>query len=177
MNLNTNPLKAIIACSLFLLGKGCKETSFEPILVSDSNASNTFFDLQIGQISLKVEVAALDEERTKGLMFREALGEREGMLFIFERGTQQSFWMKNTRIPLDIGYFSSNGTLLEIHKAKPYDTSGVPSKSSDIKFVLELNMGGYNNLGIPIGSRIDLGKISELIELRNLNPKDFNLPH
>ena len=65
---------------------------------------------------------------------------------------------------------------LEIHKAKPYDTSGVPSKSSDIKFVLELNMGGYKNLGIPIGSRIDLGKISELIELRNLNPNDFNIP-
>lgn len=176
MNLNTNPLKAIIAFSLVLLAKGCKETTYEPKLFSDNNASKTFFDLQVGKVLLKVEVAALTEERTKGLMFRETLGEREGMLFIFERGTQQSFWMKNTRIPLDIGYFSSNGTLLEIHKAKPYDTSGVPSKSSDIKFVLELNVGGFKHLNIPIGSRIDLDDITELINLRNLNPKDFNLP-
>ena len=174
--MNTNPLKAIIAFSLVLLAKGCKETTYEPKLFSDNNTSKTFFDLQVGKVLLKVEVAALTEERTKGLMFRETLGEREGMLFIFERGTKQSFWMKNTRIPLDIGYFSSNGTLLEIHKAKPYDTSGVPSKSSDIKFVLELNVGGFKHLNIPIGSRIDLDDITELINLRNLNPKDFNLP-
>ena len=176
MNFNPNTLKVIIACSLVLLIKGCKETTYEPKLFSDNNASDTFFDLQVGKVSLKVEVAALAEERTIGLMFRETLGEREGMLFIFEKGTQQSFWMKNTRIPLDIGYFSTNGTLLEIHKAKPYDRSGVPSKSHDIKFVLEVNSGGFKKLGIPIGSRIALDNISELIELRNLNPKDFNLP-
>ena len=58
--------------------------------------------------------------------------------------------MKNTRIPLDIGYISTSGVLLEIHSAKPYDLSGVPSRSQDIKFVLELN-GGYKDLGIKIG--------------------------
>ena len=102
MNLNTNPLKAIIAFSLVLLAKGCKETTYEPKLFSDNNASKTFFDLQVGKVLLKVEVAALAEERTKGLLFRETLGEREGMLFIFERGTQQSFWMKNVDSRQDI---------------------------------------------------------------------------
>ena len=85
------------------------------------------------------------------------------------------FWMKNTRIPLDIGYLSSSGVLLEIHKAKPHDTSGVPSRSNDIKFVLELNAGAYKKLGISIGSKVLLKRVSEIIEERGLNPIDYNL--
>ena len=69
-------------------------------------------------------------------MFRNSIADNEGMLFVFEEGTEQRFWMKNTRIPLDIGYISTSGVLLEVHKAKPYDLSGVPSRSKDIKFVL-----------------------------------------
>jgi uncharacterized membrane protein (UPF0127 family) len=83
--------------------------------------------------------------------------------------------MKNTRIPLDIGYLSSSGVLLEIHKAKPHDTSGVPSRSNDIKFVLELNEGAYKKLGISIGSKVSLKRVSEIIDDRGLNPSDYNL--
>ena len=54
-------------------------------------------------------------------MFRKSLKENEGMLFDFKEGSGQRFWMKNTRIPLDIGYLSTSGVLLEVHKAKPYD--------------------------------------------------------
>jgi len=104
------------------------------------------------------------------------MGDHEGMLFIFKEGSKQRFWMKNTRIPLDIGYFSTKGSLVEIHKAKPYDLSGVPSKSRDIQFVLELNLGAYKKLGIKIGDRIDLGLISEIIKNRDLNPIDYTLP-
>ena len=108
-------------------------------------------------------------------MFRESMALNEGMLFIFAEGTSQRFWMKNTRIPLDIGYLSSSGVLLEIHKAKPHDTSGVPSRSNDIKFVLELNAGAYKKLDISIGSKVLLKRVSEIIEERGLNPIDYNL--
>ena len=84
-------------------------------------------------------------------------------------GPNKDFWMKNTRIPLDIGYFSSNGSLSEIHKAKPYDLSGVPSRSRDIKFVLELNAGAYKKLGIRIGSRLDLKTIAQILSRKGLN--------
>ena len=61
------------------------------------------------------------------------------MLFVFEKPGPQRFWMKNTRIPLDIGYFSSNGKLLEIHAAKPYDLSGEPLvRKSSIRFGTQL---------------------------------------
>jgi len=126
-------------------------------------------------VPIKVEAAVLPEERSRGLMFRESMALNEGMLFVFEKGASQRFWMKNTRIPLDIGYLSSSGVLLEIHKAKPFNTSGVASKSNDIKFVLELNADAYRKLGISIGSRISLKRVFEIIEYRGLNPSDYNL--
>ena len=116
----------------------CKEKEDFTNLDSTKENKNPFFDFKIGDVPIKVEAAVLPEERSRGLMFRESMALNEGMLFVFEKGTSQRFWMKNTRIPLDIGYLSSSGVLLEIHKAKPFDTSGVPSRSNNIQFVLEL---------------------------------------
>ena len=157
----------------FLLG--CKENN--QFINSEKIPQNKteLFDLNFSGVSLNVEVAALPEERELGLMFRNSLKEKEGMLFVFKEGTGQRFWMKNTRIPLDIGYISTSGVLLEVHSAKPYDLSGVPSRSQDIKFVLELNAGGYKDLGIKIGSRIPLKIISELLIQRGLDPIIYNL--
>ena len=110
-------------------------------------------------------------------MFRESMDEEEGMFFVFESGSSQRFWMKNTRIPLDIGYISSDGVLIEIHKGKPYDLSGVPSHSNDIKFVLELNAGAYKKLGVRLGDRVSLVEVSNMLKSRQLNPTDYNLPN
>lgn len=153
----------------------CKEKEDFTKLATTKESKNLFFDFKIGGVPIKVEAAVLPEERSKGLMFRQSMALNEGMLFVFEKGAPQRFWMKNTRIPLDIGYLSSSGVLLEIHKAKPFDTSGVPSRSNDIKFVLELNADAYVKLGISIGSRISLQRVFEIIEDRSLNPSDYNL--
>jgi uncharacterized membrane protein (UPF0127 family) len=153
----------------------CKESERYKQLSPAGKNEKIFFDFKIAEVPIKIEVAATPEERAKGLMFRESMATNEGMLFIFKEGTSQRFWMKNTRIPLDIGYLSSSGVLLEIHKAKPHDTSGVPSRSNDIKFVLELNAGAYKKLGISIGSKVLLKRVSEIIEDRGLNPSDYNL--
>ena len=154
---------------------GCKENSQSIKGEKIPQNKSELYDLNFSGVSLKVEVAALPEERELGLMFRNSLKENEGMLFVFKEGSGQRFWMKNTRIPLDIGYLSTSGVLLEVHKAKPYDLSGVPSRSQDIKFVLELNAGGYKKLGIKIGSRISLKVISELLIQRGIDPLMYNL--
>ena len=154
---------------------GCKENSQSIKGEKIPQNKTELFDLNFSGVSLKVEVAALPEERELGLMFRNSLKENEGMLFVFKEGTGQRFWMKNTRIPLDIGYLSTSGVLLEVHSAKPYDLSGVPSRSNDIKFVLELNAGGYKDLGIKIGSKISLKVISDLLIQRGLDPLIYNL--
>ena len=153
----------------------CKEKEDYTKFASTEENKNLFFDFKIGDVPIRVEAAVLPEERSRGLMFRESMALNEGMLFVFEKGTSQRFWMQNTRIPLDIGYLSPSGVLLEIHKAKPFDTSGVPSRSNNIKYVLELNADGYRKLGISIGSRISLKRVFEIIEYRGLNPSDYNL--
>ena len=165
----------VILISLIFSNLGCKERKDDNEINTSVRSINHFFDLKIGEVPLKIEIAALPEERAKGLMFRESMALNEGMFFIFAEGTSQRFWMKNTRIPLDIGYLSSSGVLLEIHKAKPHDTSGVPSRSNDIKFVLELNAGAYKKLGISVGSKVLLKRVSEIIEDRGLNPSDYNM--
>ena len=127
----------------------------------------------VGDKPIHAELAILPKESETGLMFRDKLEPGTGMLFVFKDATPRKFWMKNTRIPLDIGYFDENGILKEIYAAKPFDKTGVPSKSKNIQFVLELNKNDYRTQGIQIGDRINLDDVKRAISARNLNPKDY----
>ncbi|MFA4930828.1 MAG: DUF192 domain-containing protein, partial [Patescibacteria group bacterium] len=65
------------------------------------------------EINVCVEIADTTEERARGLMNRESLPDNEGMLFVFDNEAHQSFWMKNTLIPLDILFFDANYNLVD----------------------------------------------------------------
>jgi uncharacterized membrane protein (UPF0127 family) len=156
----------------FLLFSSCKKGTSEK---QNKPSEQQYFFFHIGETKIKAELAILPEERQKGLMFRKKMEPGTGMLFVFEYGTPQKFWMKNTRIPLDIGYFSPKGKLMEIHAAKPFDLNGVPSHSKNIQFVLELNLHDFRNQKIKIGDRLDLEEIRNAVKLRGLNPKNYQL--
>lgn len=101
-----------------------------------------------GRVTIQAEVADTSEERSKGLMFREHLGENEGMIFLFPQEAQQSFWMRNTLIPLDMIFIRADRTILGIvENAEPRtDTPrSVPGKS---QFVLEIAGGASRGLGL-----------------------------
>src|SRR5690349_20356325 len=68
---------------------------------------------------INVELALSDAARMHGLMFREHMATNHGMLFVFEQETPQAFWMKNTKIPLDIFYFDHAGKLLSLQEHVP----------------------------------------------------------
>lgn len=108
-----------------------------------------------------VEIADDDSERAKGLMFRDALGNDQGMLFIHDREEMQAYWMKNTRIPLDILYFDGTRRLVSQQRDVPPCTLGdgcppYPS-AAPARFVLELNAGEAKKLGLEDGAELTFG--------------------
>ena len=100
-------------------------------------------EFNLAQQSITLEIANQPHTRQKGLMHRTSLPRNHGMLFVFEKPGQASFWMKNTLIPLSIGYFDKNWQLLELYDMQPHDLSAVRSQSNQIKYALEMNQGWF----------------------------------
>lgn len=99
---------------------------------------------------VKAEIARTDEERARGLMFREKLPDGKGMLFVFERDQTLSFWMRNTYIPLSIAFIASNGEIIDIKNMYPLDESSV-SSSRPVRYALEVPQGWFSTVGARQG--------------------------
>lgn len=111
--------------------------------------------------TIDIEIAETRLETAQGMMYRTRLEPDQGMLFVFPFERPQSFWMKNTQIPLDIIFINSNMQIVTIHRdAAPFDESSYPS-SEPAKFVVEVNSGYTKEHGINVGDKI---KWSETLE-------------
>lgn len=120
-----------------------KEAELSIFKVSDST-----------EVILDIEIADTDYETQTGLMYRDSMLKNQGMLFVFEDVTKRYFYMKNTKIPLDIIYIDANKTIVSFQKnAKPFDESSLPSKVP-AKYVLEVNAGLVDAWGISVGDTI-----------------------
>ena len=75
--------------------------------------------VELGGKRYSVEIASTDEARARGLMFRDAMPETHGMIFIHDEQAPQSYWMKNTKIPLDILYFDNDRKLVAQQRDVP----------------------------------------------------------
>ncbi len=100
-----------------------------------------------------VELAADPASRERGLMFRQTLEEGRGMLFVFEEEAEQSFWMKNTLIPLDMIFVSGDGRVVGVvSRAEPLSLqlrTGGPCR-----YVLEVPGGWAEARGVARGDRV-----------------------
>lgn len=105
-----------------------------------------------GKESFAVEVADDGEERARGLMFRTEMALASGMLFIYEAPRRVQFWMKNTLIPLDMVFADATGTVTRVHSgAVPGDLTPIDG-GEGVQFVLEINAGLAEKLGIAPGA-------------------------
>ena len=101
-----------------------------------------------------VEIADTEATREKGLMFRKALPEGQGMLFDFQKDQDVSFWMKNTYIPLDMIFIRGDGRILRIaENTEPLSTRTVPS-GGPVRAVLEVIGGTAEKMGLAPGDRV-----------------------
>ena len=111
--------------------------------------------------TVDIEIADDEYQRQTGLMYRNTLGQTEGMLFVFDDEMLRSFYMKNTRLPLDIIYIASDSSVVSFQEqAQPFDDSSLPS-NMPAQYVLELNAGLVKQWGIEVGDKIDFESISD----------------
>jgi uncharacterized protein len=109
--------------------------------------------LRIGPHALRVEVAASDPERSKGLMFREKLGHNDGMLFIFDDPGYHSMWMMNTYIPLSVAFVDKDGVILNIENMEPR-TTDPHAAAGPALYAIETNKGWFAGKKIKPGDKV-----------------------
>ena len=121
------------------------------------------YDAEAGQWHpIKVEIAATPTERQQGLMGREFLAENAGMLFIYPREGNLSFWMKNTPLSLDIMYFSESGAWVSTAPdTTPFSLESYPA-AAPAQYVIEMVAGSAERLNIGAGSRFVITDCAQL---------------
>ena len=117
----------------------------------------------MGPHTLKAEVAVTVDQIRTGMMFRDSIGEDEGMLFVFGRPHRASFWMKNVTVALTVAYLDSDGRIVEIHDLEPGEETPVQSEAAHIQFALETSRGWFERRKIRPGTlvRTELGSLQD----------------
>lgn len=112
-------------------------------------------ELTVGGVVFRVEQAVTPEQRRRGLMHREQLGEREGMLFVFEDERMRAFWMRDTPLPLSIAFIDARGVIVHVADMVPYSEKEVSSRVP-ARFALEVNRGAFERAGVAVGDLVEL---------------------
>ncbi|MCK5824436.1 MAG: DUF192 domain-containing protein [Ichthyobacteriaceae bacterium] len=109
--------------------------------------------------NINIEIADSEFETQQGLMYRSSMKENNGMLFVFKDNKPRHFYMRNTRIGLDIIYINDENIIVSFAKdAKPYDETSLPS-TYPAKYVLEINDGLVDKWRVKPGDKIVVTKL------------------
>lgn len=107
----------------------------------------------------EIEIADTDPEITQGMMFRTSMSYDRAMLFIMQYEREQSFWMRNTKMSLDIIYVNGDMEIVTIYKhTQPYSESPIPSFKR-AKYVVETAAGFCDKFGIEEGDKISFTRL------------------
>ena len=139
----------------------CSANVPDPCLLPITQLTVTSADGE-SSVTLTVEIANRSDQRRRGLMFRESMDERAGMLFVFASDRSGGFWMRNTLIPLDIAYLGADGTVLEIVHGVPLSLETL-TPAQPYRYTLEVNGGWFERQGFGVG---DVVAIPEGVEAR-----------
>lgn len=118
--------------------------AFEPLRLITATGEHTF----------QVEVARTDEQRSRGLMFRQSMPQDRGMLFDFKVEQPVMMWMRNTYISLDMIFIARDGTVINIaENTEPLSERTIASARPAFA-VLEVNAGVSRRIGLKPGDRV-----------------------
>jgi uncharacterized membrane protein (UPF0127 family) len=134
-----------------------------------------YFPMSIGGKPVRLQLAVQEHEQQRGLMERQSLGADDGMIFLYTKPQQMSFWMRNTLIPLDVAFFDSKGVLREVRTMYPRDERTVSSAGHDLQFAVEMNQGWFRSHGVGVGAKLDLAGLKAAVQARDFAPQQFGL--
>ncbi|MCB9899463.1 MAG: DUF192 domain-containing protein [Planctomycetes bacterium] len=134
---------------------GCGD---EPRLMPVTNDPSTSgrVVLDVAGRTVTAELAITPEQTQRGLMERTHLDPDSGMLFLFQTERPRLFWMRNTRIPLDIVFLAGDGTVINVAEAPPLVERPGFASERPARFVLEMARGWCAQAGLRPGDRIDV---------------------
>ena len=128
------------------------------LLAAAGSAEEVHFDTIQAKLKDKpftLEVADTEAKRERGLMNRDNLAADHGMLFVFDTAGRYAFWMKNTKIPLDLVFLDGSGKVVGIYSLKPNDLTQVAC-DTDSLFAIELPAGSAKTLDLKTGDTVGL---------------------
>ncbi len=110
--------------------------------------------IRVRGVEVDVEVADRPEQRQEGLMHRDSLPENRGMLFVYPDERTLTFWMRNTRIPLDIAFIDRRGRIVDVQQMEPFDEE-LTSSRRPAMYALEMRLGWFEDHGIGVGDQVE----------------------
>lgn len=153
----------ILALSIGILSlyncKGDKKTITQTEVHFTKEGELTIVKANESRVDLDIEIADTDFDIQTGLMYRNSMAPNQGMLFAFEDESERFFYMKNTKIALDLIFIDANNKIVNFYKnAKPFDETSLPS-NAPAKYVLEVNAGSVNTWRLSVGDSIIYNKV------------------
>ena len=143
----------ILISSLLVTGCGGSAPPIE-----DLPAGSLAIDTAEGEVTVDVSIAETPESQQKGLMGVEEMPEAAGMVFLEEELVSQSFWMKDTLIPLSVAFWNEAGEILEILDMEPCRADPCTIYDPGVTWIgaVEVNQGFFEDSGVEVGDTVRL---------------------
>jgi len=157
--MHTRTLTSTLILICILLTTGCKEEKRvvkTPNVAFKKEGELTVYKATTDSIvaRIDIEIADTDYETQTGLMYRDSMEDKQGMLFVFDKPAYHSFYMKNTKFSIDIIFIDSDLRIASFkERAKPLDERGLNSEVP-VQYVLEVNAGLAEQWQLEVGDRI-----------------------
>jgi len=141
-NITSLVLILVVFATCFLSCKDEKQAIKQTEVTFTKEGEITIFKASDStKVTLDIEIADTDFDIQTGLMYRNSMENNQGMLFVFEDERERFFYMKNTKIPLDLIYINADKNIVSFQKnTRPFDETSLPS-NGPAQYVLEVNAG------------------------------------
>ncbi|MBS1709167.1 MAG: DUF192 domain-containing protein [Armatimonadetes bacterium] len=135
--------------------KQAKDNPFRRFQLKDLGKTTIKID---GKHELTAWIMDTDAKRMEGMMFleEEDFTEKQAMIFVFKEPEPLSFWMKNTKVPLDIAYVGKDKVINSVYTMSAFDTTSNYASRQPSMYTVEVKAGLWRKLGVKPGSKVEI---------------------